>query len=55
MRFLSVTWSLLLVGFITFIVALAVSTKRPSRLQMGLLWLGLALIFASLVTLVTNV
>jgi hypothetical protein len=54
MRFFSVTWGLLVVGFVTFIVALVISTRGPSRLQMLLLWLGLGLIFASLAALIAG-
>ena len=49
MQFFSVTWTLLLIGFLSFVLSLAISARGPSRAQMLLMWLGLGEFLASMV------
>lgn len=49
MQFSSVPWFLLLVGFLTFLLYLVISTKGPSRVQMLLMGRGVGEVSASMI------
>lgn len=48
MPFFSLTWTLLLIGFVLFVLSLAISTRKPSGAQMLLMVLGAGDVLASL-------
>ena len=54
MQFLAVTWGLLLLGLVAFVLSLVLSIRAPSRAQKLLMWAGLGLVLASLATLIVR-
>lgn len=48
MHFFSLTWTLLLIGFVLFVLSLAISARKPSGAQMLLMLLGMGDVLASL-------
>ena len=48
MHFFSLTWTLLLIGFVLFVLSLAISARKPSGAQMLLMLLGAGDMLASL-------